>query len=421
MGRSEFRGREKEETRDLRSPREPEHPPSWVEFLNFPKEPSGPPPGHARVPKEPSGPPPGYPDTSTSPSNRVVIAKAKTNTGSLTTVSTSSVRSVQGDRKVTLSKASSPAIASKPRPAVPKAAIEAPQGAPGIATKSHPPVPKASSVASDSRPKARPVLKEPPLPPPPKGSVARGLALQEQRPKSSSGAASSSSSVPVPKGQPLAPQYLLPDYCRYLTWDSQGKLRDFSTRGFVGVQGVYTELPARRKFCLCLDWHQVLDRSRTQSAWAVQRVPKENLELLKWLKNLFGNHLVIAIVSHIENSAKNEAGLIEACNRTEGLNHLVSFVIVTRSRDGPLGKLKAIEALTQRKSSALIVDDNILVIDECCRFIHTIHLHLRRKPWATAPDKVEQYLEDCGDHIAAEVHRSVPDWGKDDRVRVQDR
>ena len=386
---------EEEGTRDLRSPREPEHPPSWVEFPNFPKE--------------PSSPPPGYPDTSISPSSRVVIAKAKTQTGSLTTVSTTSVRSVQGDRKVTLTKASSPAIASKPRPAVPKAAIEAPQGAPGIATKSHPPVPKASSVASDSGPKARPVSKEPPA------------ALLLQRPKSSSGAASSSSSVPVPKGQPLAPQYLLPDRCRYLTWDSEGRLRDFSTRGFVGVQGVYTELPARRKFCLCLDWHQVLDRSRTQSAWATQRVPKENLELLKRLKDLFGNHLVISIVSHIENSAKNESGLIEACNRTEGLSHLVSFVIVTRSRDGPLGKLRAIEALTQRKSTALIVDDNVLVIDECSRFIYTIHLHLRRKPWARAPDKVEQFLEDCGDHIAAIVHKSVPDWGKDDRVRVQDR
>jgi len=308
---------EKEETRDLRSPREPEHPPSWIEFPNFPKKPSGPPPGHTRFLKESSDPPPGYPDTDTSPSNKVVIAKAKTDTGSVTPASTSSVtpastssiRSVQGDRKVTLPKASSPAIVSKPRPVVPKAAIETPQGAPEITTKSNPPVPKASSVASDSGPKAKSVLKEPPLPPPAKGSVARGLALQKQRSKSSSGTASSSSSVPVPNGQPLAPQYLLPDYCKYLTWDSQGKLRDSSTRRFIGVQGMYTELPAKRKFCLCLDWHQVLDRSRTQSAWAVQRVPKENLELLKRLKNFFGNYIVIAIMSHIKNSAKNEAGL----------------------------------------------------------------------------------------------------------------
>ena len=191
---------EKKETRDLRSPREPEHPPSWIDFPNFPKKPSGPPPGHTRVLKESSGPPSGYPDTDTSPSNKVVIAKAKTDTGSVNPTSTSSVRSVQGDRKVTLPKALSPAIASKPRPVVPKAAIETPQGTPEITTKSHLPVPKASSVASDSGPKAKSVLKEPPLPPPAKGSVARDLALQKQRSKSSSGTASSSLSVPVPKG-----------------------------------------------------------------------------------------------------------------------------------------------------------------------------------------------------------------------------
>ena len=150
-----------------------------------------------------------------------------------------------------------------------------------------------------------------------------------------------------------------------------------------GARCVHGVASQTKILSLCLDLHQVLDRSRIQSAWTAQRVPKENLEFLKRFKNLFGNHLVIAIVLHIENSAKNEAGLIEACNRTEGLNHLMSFVIVTRTRDEPIGKLKAIEAkaMIQRKSSALIVDDNILVIDEYCRFIHMIHLHLRRKPF----------------------------------------
>ena len=90
--------------------------------------------------------------------------------------------------------------------------------------------------------------------------------------------------------------------------------------------------------------------------------------------------------------------------------------MITRSRDGPLGKLKAVEALTQRKSQASIVDDNVQVIDECCRFIHTIHLRLRKKPWATAPDRVEQFLEDCEEHIAAEVIAAVPDWGKDNII-----
>ena len=64
--------------------------------------------------------------------------------------------------------------------------------APATAVESHSSLPKASGEASSSGPKAVPVLREPPLPPPARGSVARGLALQEQRPKSSQGASSSS-------------------------------------------------------------------------------------------------------------------------------------------------------------------------------------------------------------------------------------
>ena len=159
---------EEEEARDLRVPREPEHPPSWVEFPNFPKQPSGPPPGRS----------------DTSPSPRIVIAKAKTATGAVTTIASSSERSVPADhRRVTVAKAVAPATAVESRSSLPK----------------------ASGEASSSGPKAVPVLREPPLPPPARGSVARGLALQEQRPKSSQGA--SSSSTPKPKGQPLSPPY----------------------------------------------------------------------------------------------------------------------------------------------------------------------------------------------------------------------
>ena len=58
---------EAEETRgDLRTPREPDHPPSWIEFPNFPRVPSDPPPG------------------ATSP--RIVIAKAKTSSGAVPTL-----------------------------------------------------------------------------------------------------------------------------------------------------------------------------------------------------------------------------------------------------------------------------------------------------------------------------------------------
>ena len=146
---------EKEEIRNLRNPRESEYLPPWIKFPNFPKQLSGPPLGHI----------------STSPSNRIIIAKTKTTTGVVTTIACSSVRSVQDDQKrVILTKTVLPVIL----------------------TKSCPPVPKASGEASTSRPKLFPILKKPPLSPPAKGLVTRDLALQEQHPKNSQGVSSSS-------------------------------------------------------------------------------------------------------------------------------------------------------------------------------------------------------------------------------------
>ena len=72
---------EKKEIRNLRSPRESEYFLPWIKFPNILKQPSGPPLGHI----------------STSPSNRIIIIKTKTTTGVVTTIASSSVRSVQDD------------------------------------------------------------------------------------------------------------------------------------------------------------------------------------------------------------------------------------------------------------------------------------------------------------------------------------
>ena len=357
---------EAEETRgDLRTPREPDHPPSWVEFPNFPKAPSSPPP---------------------EASPRIVIAKAKTSSGAVPTFAkpTVSRRLASESSQVT------------PRPS---------------AKRSQPATEPVSEVASSSGSRIVSISKSSPVPPPPRGSVLRSLGK----------GSSTSSSAKV--GQPLAPQYLLPENARYLTWDSRGILTDYSTRGFVGVLGVYIELPASEKFCLCLDWHQVIDRSKTSSAWATKSVPKENLELLKRLKARFGNNIVICVVSHIgEKEGKNERNLVECCNSTPGLSQLISFVVITRSRDGPFGKLRAIEALSQRKSPALIIDDNHLVIDECSAAIWTIHIKLRKKRSCRSPDVVRQFLEETEEDIAEAVHKSIPQVVENyGRVRVPGR
>ena len=55
-----------------------------------------------------------------------------------------------------------------------------------------------------------------------------------------------------------------------------------------------------QELVLALDYHQVLDRSRTESACAVQRVPRENIELIRKLKNDLGDRLIICVCSHID-------------------------------------------------------------------------------------------------------------------------
>jgi len=175
-----------------------------------------------------------------------VIAKAKTPSGSVPKFASASRQVVETEQRVRIT-----AARKDPSP-VPKQVIEA---------------------ASSSGPSRIVSVAQPPLPPPPKGSVARSLAVWEQRPK---GPAEFQSPAPPVKAKPktveqaLIPQYHFPENARYLTWDNRGFLRDFSTHGFVGALGVYSELPANKKYCLCLDWHQVIDRSRTQSAWAAK-------------------------------------------------------------------------------------------------------------------------------------------------------
>ena len=90
---------------------------------------------------------------------------------------------------------------------------------------------------------------------------------------------------------------------------------------------------------LALDYHQVLDRSRTETAWAVQRVPRENFELIRKLKADLGDRLIICVCSHIERSEKNLRDLIRCLHNTDGIQNLIEFVTITTQRTGALGNL----------------------------------------------------------------------------------
>ena len=96
--------------------------------------------------------------TASSLSPRVVIAKAKTPSGSVPKFASASRQVVETEQRVRIT-----AARKDPSP-VPKQVIEA---------------------ASSSGPSRIVLVAQPPLPPPPKGSVARSLAVLEQRPKGS--------------------------------------------------------------------------------------------------------------------------------------------------------------------------------------------------------------------------------------------
>ena len=88
------------------------------------------------------------------------------------------------------------------------------------------------------------------------------------------------------------------------------------------------------------------------------------------------------MLSHIEESSKNLANLVNTCNSLEAIRggRLISALFITRSRCGPLGKAAVIEAYTKE------------VISECSEVCHTCHVKVRRKPFAEKAECVRNFL-----------------------------
>ena len=217
--------------------------------------------------------------------------------------------------------------------------------------------------------------------------------------------------------QPLRPFVKLPDTVDFYTWN-QGRLVNTSTRDFRGSAGLCVPtregglqtLRAENVYVLALDWYQTISRSKTASAEAINRIPDENVQLIRNLKRRFKGRILICVVSYISGSVKNLQSLLEACQNTEGLQDLIPAVFITRDKCGRCGKKETIKAITQRASPAGIVDDNNLVINECFKGdIFTVHLKLRRKPWCDVDTKVCGFLEETEAHIVEDVVRHFPD------------
>ena len=297
----------------------------------------------------------------------------------------------------------SPAKATVPRPVPAKAA---PAVRPLASSSSSATSIPAKAKSSPSVPSG---LKPPPAKAP-LGVAKSPLTLQTSKP--------AGSKVALVSKQPLRPFVKLPDTVDFYTWTNQGRLVNTSTRDFRGSAGLCVPtregglqtLRAENVYVLALDWYQTISRSRTASAEAINRIPDENVQLIRNLKRRFKGRILICVVSYISGSVKNLQSLLEACQNTEGLQDLIPAVFITKDKCGTCGKKETIKAITQRASPAGIVDDNNLVINECFKGdIFTVHLKLRRKPWCDVDTKVCGFLEETEAHIVEDVVRHFPD------------
>ena len=296
-----------------------------------------------------------------------------------------------------------PAKATVPRPVPAKAA---PAVRPLASSSSSATSIPAKAKSSPSVPSG---LKPPPAKAP-LGVAKSPLALQKPKPAGSKEALVSK--------QPLRPFVKLPDTVDFYTWTNQGRLVNTSTRDFRGSAGLCVPtregglqtLRAENVYVLALDWYQTISRSKTASAEAINRIPDENVQLIRNLKRRFQGRILICVVSFITGSVQNLQNLLEACQNTEGLQDLIPAVFITRDKCGRCGKKETIKAITQRTRPAGIVDDNDLVIKECFKAdIFTVHLRLRRKPWCDVDTKVCGFLEETEAHIVKDVVRHFPD------------
>ena len=128
--------------------------------------------------------------------------------------------------------------------------------------------------------------------------------------------------------------------------------------------------PEYPKFILFLDWHQVLDRSRTEGTWN-NTFPQDSIVFLRRLKQAaeqtrgHRDALSIVIVSHIERSSKNLDNLLRICNTYRQIagEGLITTIFVT--------KAATIKSYTlDYEIPCALVDDNHEVIYENSEEVH---------------------------------------------------
>ena len=177
---------------------------------------------------------------------------------------------------------------------------------------------------------------------------------------------------------------------------------------------------------LLVDWHQVLDRSRAETAFEIERVPKSNLRLLYNLIQFAEGRdkpLLIGILSYIDTDYR-VGKTLQSIRNTTGLSGCVNFLAVVRKdKVGREGKAALIADLLESspfsESSVALVDDNREVIEETFEYlpqVQLVHIKLKRKPSVNPEIRFESFLEDAGEvlkqWIAVWKHQCTTCWGR---------
>eukprot|EP00438_Fugacium_kawagutii_P003568 Skav226537 [mRNA] locus=scaffold4831:204211:206313:- [translate_table: standard] len=155
---------------------------------------------------------------------------------------------------------------------------------------------------------------------------------------------------------------------------------------------------------LLLDWHQVVDRSRSGTTWDLQKVPPENAKFLIdciEAAQQSDRAFFIVILSYIDTD-RRLGEVLGYINNSTGLSALVSFLLITRAeRVGRAGKCAAVQDLLDQtglcESQLCFIDDTKEVVEEFhsnTPQVSLVHIKLARKPQAASGIPQSKYLVD---------------------------
>ena len=148
---------------------------------------------------------------------------------------------------------------------------------------------------------------------------------------------------------------------------------------------------------LFLDHHQVLDRSWEECSLTTGRIPPQNLEVLRHLKEVAGEQRWIFVLSYVHSGGRLES-VVEQWNRA-GAQDLLSGIIFTRD---PLDKVADIQtfldSLGDRRGDreiAVLVDDKVEIIEHLRETfdpgeVKGVHIKLKRKRQS---ENCDEYLQ----------------------------